>query len=180
MFPSLDFSCFHDPSQREEFCRQFVSTLKEYGFVKLINHGIPFAQIDLAFAAVCFRPPVLRCVYPYLIIGTPLLPITPGTKVEITSSTHRASPSRLQSGRAGEHWSCLRLWQRNRISVPQRHEGNYVLPRRNILFSPLVRNLTTLDPSMIHSTRTSGPLREWTMPSNPPSFHSSKPVIAPN
>ncbi|KAE8395433.1 hypothetical protein BDV23DRAFT_144988 [Aspergillus alliaceus] len=51
MFPSLDFSRFHDPSQREEFCRQFVSILKEYGFLKLINHGIPFAQIDLAFAA---------------------------------------------------------------------------------------------------------------------------------
>ncbi|KAB8269058.1 hypothetical protein BDV30DRAFT_230150 [Aspergillus minisclerotigenes] len=51
MFPSLDFSRFHDPSQREEFCRQFVSTLKEYGFAKLINHGISFAQIDLAFAA---------------------------------------------------------------------------------------------------------------------------------
>ncbi|OJJ36075.1 hypothetical protein ASPWEDRAFT_41308 [Aspergillus wentii DTO 134E9] len=51
MFPSLDFAHFYDPSQREGFCRQFVSTLQEYGFVKLINHGIPDAQIDQAFAA---------------------------------------------------------------------------------------------------------------------------------
>ncbi|KAJ5516874.1 hypothetical protein N7527_008434 [Penicillium freii] len=51
MFPSLDFSHFHNPSQREDFCRQFVSTLKEYGFVKLISHGIPSTQIDQAFAA---------------------------------------------------------------------------------------------------------------------------------
>jgi hypothetical protein len=134
MFPSVDFSRFHDPSQREEVCRQFVSTLKEYGFLKLINHGIPFAQIDLAFAAVCFHSPILRCVYTYSVIGTPLLPITLGTKVEITSSSNHASPSRLQSGRAGERWSCLRLWQRYRISLPQRHEGDCVSPRMNILF----------------------------------------------
>lgn len=63
MFPSLDFSRFHDPSEREALCREFVSVSKEYGFVKLINHGIPSAQIDQAFAAVCFHSPMLRRIY---------------------------------------------------------------------------------------------------------------------
>ncbi|KAL4954840.1 hypothetical protein BDW69DRAFT_162380 [Aspergillus filifer] len=51
MFPTLDIARFHDPTERDDLCREFVSVLKEYGFVKLINHGIPDAQIDQAFAA---------------------------------------------------------------------------------------------------------------------------------
>lgn len=67
MFPSLDFSRFHDPSQREAFCREFVTVSKESGFVKLVNHGIPSGQIDQAFAAVCFHSPSHRCAYTYLV-----------------------------------------------------------------------------------------------------------------
>lgn len=60
MFPSLDFSRFHEPSRTEELCRELVSILKEYGFVKLINHGIQPSQIDQAFAAVGLHSPIVQ------------------------------------------------------------------------------------------------------------------------
>ena len=110
MFPSLDFSRFREPSSSEEFCREFVSALKEYGFVKLINHGIPSTQMDQAFTAVGLHSSIVIWIYIDLIIDTPLLPAAFGTEVEITSSSHRASPSGLQSGWAGEHWGRFQLW----------------------------------------------------------------------
>ncbi|KAK6086078.1 hypothetical protein SCUP234_01478 [Seiridium cupressi] len=51
MFDRLDFASFHsaDPVEREEFCSKLISSLKQYGFVKLINHGVSPLDIDNAF-----------------------------------------------------------------------------------------------------------------------------------
>lgn len=56
MFQQFDFSTFHSSSgeKREEFCRKLVASLQDHqGFIRLINHGVPTADIDDAFAMVC-------------------------------------------------------------------------------------------------------------------------------
>lgn len=60
MYTQLDFARFYgpDPKDRDEFCRALVSDLKQYGFVKLVNHDVPAADIDQAFQAVS-DPPTL-------------------------------------------------------------------------------------------------------------------------
>lgn len=54
MYTQLNFSRFYgpDPKDRDEFCRALVSDLKQYGFVKLVNHDVPAADIDQAFETV--------------------------------------------------------------------------------------------------------------------------------
>lgn len=61
MFERLDFSNFHsaDSTQREEFCRQLVSSLKQFGFARLVNTDIPLSDIDKAFETVEYY----SCVY---------------------------------------------------------------------------------------------------------------------
>ncbi|KAK7991220.1 hypothetical protein PG988_000014 [Apiospora saccharicola] len=51
MYTQLDFSRFYgtDSTDRDEFCRALVSDLRQYGFVKLVNHDVPAADIDQAF-----------------------------------------------------------------------------------------------------------------------------------
>ncbi|KAH8690319.1 hypothetical protein BGW36DRAFT_390590 [Talaromyces proteolyticus] len=51
MFEQLDFGIFHGASkaERDEFCRRLVSELRHYGFVKLINHGVPLEDVNKAF-----------------------------------------------------------------------------------------------------------------------------------
>ncbi|CAH0052396.1 unnamed protein product [Clonostachys solani] len=47
----LDFSKFlaGDPTEKSDFCREFVHDLSQVGFVKLTNHGIPPDQIRGVF-----------------------------------------------------------------------------------------------------------------------------------
>ncbi|KAH8821997.1 hypothetical protein F5884DRAFT_828154 [Xylogone sp. PMI_703] len=51
MFHRLDFSDFYstNPATRVELCNALVSSLKQHGFVRLINHGVPPPDIDTAF-----------------------------------------------------------------------------------------------------------------------------------
>ncbi|KAJ4859447.1 2OG-Fe(II) oxygenase superfamily domain-containing protein [Trichoderma breve] len=51
MFERLDFSNFYstNTAEREGFCRQLVSSLKQFGFARLANIGIPPSDIDGAF-----------------------------------------------------------------------------------------------------------------------------------
>ncbi|CAJ2499770.1 Uu.00g026230.m01.CDS01 [Anthostomella pinea] len=51
MFHRFDFSTFRsaDQAEREEFCRQFVASLQQHGFCKIVNHYVPPADIDQAF-----------------------------------------------------------------------------------------------------------------------------------
>ncbi|RFU81919.1 oxoglutarate iron-dependent dioxygenase [Trichoderma arundinaceum] len=51
MFERLDFSKFRcaDSAERDAFCSQLVSSLKHYGFARLVNTGIPLQDIDEAF-----------------------------------------------------------------------------------------------------------------------------------
>ncbi|KAK8036631.1 hypothetical protein PG994_015402 [Apiospora phragmitis] len=51
MYTQLDFSRFYgtDAKDRDEFCRALVSDLKQYGFVRLVNHDVPSAEIGKAF-----------------------------------------------------------------------------------------------------------------------------------
>lgn len=47
----LDFSKFlaGNPTEKSDFCREFVHDLSQVGFVKLTNHGIPPDQIRGVF-----------------------------------------------------------------------------------------------------------------------------------
>lgn len=49
--PRLDFSQFlkGDERTRERFCQELVSCMKDYGFVKLLNHGISEEKVEEAF-----------------------------------------------------------------------------------------------------------------------------------
>ncbi|KAL4886895.1 hypothetical protein BJY04DRAFT_204547 [Aspergillus karnatakaensis] len=49
MFATFDFAEFYDSAQRDRFCRELASALREYGFVKLINHGVPPSEVNQAF-----------------------------------------------------------------------------------------------------------------------------------
>lgn len=55
MFEQLDFASFYnaDTSERDRFCQDLVSSLRQNGFVRLINHGISSDDIDRAFETVC-------------------------------------------------------------------------------------------------------------------------------
>ena len=54
MFERLDFASFHSANavERDEICRKLVSGLKQNGFVRLVNHGVPPSDIDKAFETV--------------------------------------------------------------------------------------------------------------------------------
>lgn len=56
MLDRLDFKEFYSPdtSERNGFCRRLVSSLKQKGFVRLVNHGVPPQDIDKAFLEVRF------------------------------------------------------------------------------------------------------------------------------
>ena len=48
---TLDLSNFDNviDSQRLDFCEKVASSLKEHGFLKIVNHGIPLTTIEAAF-----------------------------------------------------------------------------------------------------------------------------------
>jgi isopenicillin N synthase-like dioxygenase len=54
MIEQLDFADFrsNDEAKRYEFGTKFVSTLKQYGFARLVNHGVSSSDIDKAFETV--------------------------------------------------------------------------------------------------------------------------------
>jgi isopenicillin N synthase-like dioxygenase len=54
MLDRLDFSDFHstNTAERDDFCNRLVSSLKQRGFVRLVNHGVPPQDIDRAFLEV--------------------------------------------------------------------------------------------------------------------------------
>lgn len=54
MFEQLDFAKFHSANraERDSFCRELTSSLKQHGFVRLVNHGISPSEIDRAFKTV--------------------------------------------------------------------------------------------------------------------------------
>ena len=54
MFERLDFASFHNANAavRDAFCSKLVSSLKQHGFVRLVNHGVPPSDIDKAFKTV--------------------------------------------------------------------------------------------------------------------------------
>lgn len=56
MLDQLDFKDFHstDTVKRDGFCNRLVSSLKQRGFVRLINHGVSPQDIDRAFLEVRF------------------------------------------------------------------------------------------------------------------------------
>ncbi|PTB66088.1 Clavaminate synthase-like protein [Trichoderma citrinoviride] len=62
MFQQLDFSVFHsdNAAEREGLCSQLVSNLKQFGFARLVNVGIPLGDIDRAFeiSRVFFQLPL--------------------------------------------------------------------------------------------------------------------------
>ncbi|KAM0816273.1 putative Fe2OG dioxygenase domain-containing protein [Seiridium cardinale] len=66
MFDRLDFASFHsaDTVEREEFCSKLISSLKQYGFVKLINHGVSPLDIDNAFDEVRLARRKLKSPHP--------------------------------------------------------------------------------------------------------------------
>ncbi len=61
MFERFDFAAFYssDTAKRDEFCCKVVSSLRQYGFVRLVNHGIPPSDIDEAFEMVRKHSPIL-------------------------------------------------------------------------------------------------------------------------
>lgn len=51
MLTQLDFANFHSSAEdRQRLCRDLVASLKQDGFVRLVNHGIPPRDIDGAFS----------------------------------------------------------------------------------------------------------------------------------
>jgi isopenicillin N synthase-like dioxygenase len=54
MFQRLDFGEFRSANVRVrgEFCMKLVASLREFGFVKLVNHGVPVEAIETAFETV--------------------------------------------------------------------------------------------------------------------------------
>ncbi|WGL17193.1 2-oxoglutarate and iron-dependent oxygenase domain-containing protein [Microbulbifer bruguierae] len=46
---SIDLSRFFDPAQRDQFCRQLLDSLSEFGFVIIRNHGIPISEFERAY-----------------------------------------------------------------------------------------------------------------------------------
>ena len=55
MFERFDFATYQSASaaERDAFCNDLVASLRTYGFVKLVNHGISPSLIDQAFDSVC-------------------------------------------------------------------------------------------------------------------------------
>ncbi|KAI6311862.1 hypothetical protein MCOR34_005859 [Pyricularia oryzae] len=51
MYTQLDFSRFYsvDAAEQKEFCDALVSDLRQHGFARLVNHGVPAVDIDRAF-----------------------------------------------------------------------------------------------------------------------------------
>lgn len=51
MYTQLDFSRFYsvDVAEQKEFCDALVSDLRQHGFARLVNHGVPAVDIDRAF-----------------------------------------------------------------------------------------------------------------------------------
>lgn len=76
VFEKLDFATFHKASttaERDQFCRNLVSALKQTGFVRLVNHGIPHADIDRAFEMVMTSlTPLQQSTPTYLTIHPPI------------------------------------------------------------------------------------------------------------
>lgn len=50
--PLIDFSLFHEgtPEQRKLIGNQVVAAMKNYGFLYIINHGIPSEKFEEAFS----------------------------------------------------------------------------------------------------------------------------------
>lgn len=55
VFEQLDFARIYstNKTERDKFCHDLVSSLRQNGFVRLINHGILSEDIDRAFDTVC-------------------------------------------------------------------------------------------------------------------------------
>ncbi|KAJ5649421.1 Oxoglutarate/iron-dependent dioxygenase [Penicillium longicatenatum] len=53
MFEQLDFARFYHKSidERDQFCRELITGLRNSGWVRLVNHGIPSSNINQTFEA---------------------------------------------------------------------------------------------------------------------------------
>lgn len=55
-FDFAAFKCASTPAERNTFCRDLVSALRQSGCIRLINHEVPDADIDQAFKMVQMMP----------------------------------------------------------------------------------------------------------------------------
>ncbi|KAL6792611.1 hypothetical protein J3E68DRAFT_376859 [Trichoderma sp. SZMC 28012] len=100
MFERLDFSNFYstNTAEREGFCRQLVSSLKQFGFARLANIGIPPSDIDGAFETV-EQPRVHRNAKRTLTaryLESRVFPAAFGPETEVSPPSHSNPPPRLQ------------------------------------------------------------------------------------
>ena len=52
--PLLDASQLHaGPDSRSNYIQDIVQSFRDYGFVRLINHGIPAVRVAEMFSLVC-------------------------------------------------------------------------------------------------------------------------------